>query len=139
MATVLIVEDDPDTLEGLAKLLEVNGYNTRRASNGWEALLALDKVDVDLIVCDLNMPGMTGQTFLKILHNDRRRKDLPAIVLTAMEYEDPVEKAHELGADGWFVKAKYQDQALLRAIQRRLGATPVDAIGDGDADRSALQ
>lgn len=135
MATILVVEDDRDTLEGLSKLLEVNGYRAVQASNGWEALLALDKTTVDLVICDLNMPGMTGETFVKILHNDRHRSSMPVLILTARDFDDPTAKAHELGVEGWFVKSKYHDSTLLMAVQRELdtsGAAQSSIPGKGN-------
>jgi DNA-binding response OmpR family regulator len=117
---ILIAEDDPDTSEALAIYLKRHGYDVTTASNGWEALLALDSRRVDLMVVDLMMPGMDGETLLKIVHADRRRKDMPAIVLTARDIEDSDERARRLGVSAWFTKAKYSGKDLLDAIATTL-------------------
>lgn len=127
---ILIAEDDPDTSEALALYLKRHGYDVTTASNGWEALLALDSRRVDLMVVDLMMPGMDGETLLKIVHADRRRKDMPAIVLTARDIVDSEERAQRLGVSAWFTKAKYSSKDLLKAIATTLQ-------GGGGADQAS--
>ena len=117
---ILIAEDDPDTSEALALYLKRHGYDVTTASNGWEALLALDSRHVDLMVVDLMMPGMDGETLLKIVHADRRRKEMPAIVLTARNIDDHEAKARQLGVCHWFTKARYSGKDLLDAIATTL-------------------
>src|SRR4030095_16023255 len=96
MALVLVVDDDPDTCEMLSKRLEIQGHRTICAHNGWEALLALDRRMVDLILLDVMMPGMDGVTFVKIL---RRAKDMlstPVILVTALDPSDVLERLGDL-------------------------------------------
>jgi CheY-like chemotaxis protein len=118
MAKVLVVEDDPDSLEIVSMTLEKGGHAVIRAANGWEALLALDAQHVDLIVLDLMMPGMNGSAFLRIVRNDQRRKMLPVIILTAITTGDVLRTVADLGVQEWFVKADYTAAQLLEAVER---------------------
>ena len=120
MANILLVEDEPDTLDVLARLVQKGGHHPVTARNGWEALLALDANSIDLVVLDLMMPGMDGGTFLRILRNDRRRKDLPVILVTAVTGGELLTRSLELGVDRCFHKASYSAADLVRAIDERL-------------------
>lgn len=118
MAKVLVVEDDPDSLEIVSKTLEKGGHSIVGAANGWEGLLALDAHNVDVIVLDLMMPGMNGSAFLRIVRNDQRRKSTPVIVLSALASGDLLKGTIELGVQAWFTKAEYTASDLLDAVER---------------------
>ena len=118
MARVLVVEDDPDSLEIASMTLQKGGHAVIPAGNGWEGLLALDAHHVDVIVLDLMMPGMNGSAFLRIVRNDQRRKSLPVIVLTALNAGDAVRTVVELGVQEWLLKAEYTGAQLIEAVNR---------------------
>jgi CheY-like chemotaxis protein len=118
MAKILVVEDDPDSLEVVAKTLERSGHIVVPAANGWEGLLALDAHHIDLIVLDLMMPGMNGNAFLRILRNDQRRKQLPVIILTALNGGDILRSVADLGVQEWLLKADYTTKQLTDAVDR---------------------
>jgi CheY-like chemotaxis protein len=133
MANVLVVEDDADSLEVVARLVTRAGHAPIRASNGWEALVALDERHVDVVVLDLMMPGMNGHTFLRILRHDDRRKNLPVILLTALRQGDMVAGCLNLGVGACLIKGEYHADDLFRAIDQQLAQTPgrVQWIGHG--------
>jgi CheY-like chemotaxis protein len=131
MAKVLVVEDDPDSLEIVTKTLERAGHSTVAAANGWEGLLALDAHHVDVIVLDLMMPGMNGNAFLRIIRNDQRRRFLPVIILTALNSGDVLRSVSELGVQEWLLKADYSNQQLIDAVDR-LSYPPAGARGSGE-------
>ena len=118
MARVLVVEDDPDSLEIVSRTLEKGGHVVVPAANGWEGLLALDAHHVDVIVLDLMMPGMNGSAFLRIVRNDQRRKSLPVVILTALNSGETMRTVTELGVQEWLVKADYTGTQLLDAVDR---------------------
>ena len=126
MAKVLVVEDDPDSLDMVKRTLEKAGHLTVPASNGWEALLALDAHHVDMIVLDLMMPGMNGNAFLRIVRNDQRRKAMPVIVLSALASGDLLKNTIALGVQAWFTKAEYSATDLLDAVDRLTHPLPPD-------------
>src|SRR3954470_7578482 len=116
MAKVLVLEDDPDSLDIVKRTLEKAGHLTVAASNGWEGLLALDAHNVDVIVLDLMMPGMNGNAFLRIVRNDQRRRAMPVIVLSALATGDLLKNTIELGVQAWFTKAEYTATELIDAV-----------------------
>ena len=120
MARVLVVDDDPDHCEVVSKLLQKSGYATVSASNGWEALIALDNGKYDLVLLDLMMPGMDGATFLNILRHDERRKNLPVLVVSAL-HPDQVDDAVK-GQDyqDYFQKADFKLSDLVTAVRAHL-------------------
>ena len=75
---LLLVDDDKDALDGLINILRREGYQVAGALSGYEALNALSKKSFDVIITDLNMPGMHGFT---LIHEVRKRKEPIAIVI----------------------------------------------------------
>lgn len=118
MAKVLVVEDDPDSLEIVTKTLEKGGHIVVSAANGWEALLSLDAHHIDVIVLDLMMPGMNGAAFLRIVRNDQRRKYVPVIILTALSGGEMFRTVADLGVQEWLLKADYTSAQLIETVDR---------------------
>ena len=77
---ILIVDDEKNIREGLAEYLETEGFRTVCAANGEEAWKRFNKGDIDLVITDLRMPGMSGEELLKRVISDS--PGLPVIVLT---------------------------------------------------------
>jgi DNA-binding NtrC family response regulator len=75
---LLLVDDDKDALDGLINILRREGYQVAGALSGYEALNSLSKKSFDVIITDLNMPGMHGFT---LIHEVRKRKEPIAIVI----------------------------------------------------------
>jgi DNA-binding NtrC family response regulator len=110
--TILIVDDDPAQRRLLQAAVERNGFLTRTAENGLQAVDAVDAHhDIDLVMLDLVMPGMTGQEALKEIR--QRRADLPCIVLTASGGIDTVVQAMQAGASDFFVKPASPERILV--------------------------
>src|SRR5262249_43045123 len=64
---VLVVDDEPGFLSGLTRLLQRDGHSVETATNGQEALTLLQEGGFDLLLCDLRMPALDGQTFYGLL------------------------------------------------------------------------
>jgi len=109
---VLVVDDDPDILDALSEILEVEGYQVDRARNGREALQRLEQKLPDLVLLDLMMPVMDGWEFARSLGPDARP---PIIVLSADRNVSL--KAREIGALGWLAKP-FELSELLAAVRR---------------------
>ena len=108
---VLVVDDDPDILEALSEILEVEGYDVQRARNGREALQRLEQGLPDLVLLDLMMPVMDGWEFARSLAPGARP---PIIVLSADRNVSA--KAKEIGALGWLAKP-FELSELLDAVR----------------------
>ena len=85
-ATLLVVDDDRDSREIAALLLERAGYRCRRAASGVECLAIVDAERIDLILLDVMMPGMDGFAVCSALHDRGLR--IPIILLTARDDSD---------------------------------------------------
>lgn len=99
---ILLVDDEPDFVELIRHRLQINGYCVTAASNGKEALEALQKESFDAVLLDIVMPQMDGITTLKLIR--RSDKDLPVFMLTAHSEEERFEEANKLNAAGFIVK-----------------------------------
>ncbi|HUM13424.1 MAG TPA: response regulator transcription factor [Myxococcaceae bacterium] len=111
---VLVVDDDPDILDALSEILEVEGYEVLRARNGREALQRLEQGVPDLVLLDLMMPLMDGWEFARSLGPSSRP---PIIVLSADR--NVSSKAKEIGAIGWLAKP-FELSELLSVVRRAL-------------------
>src|SRR5580704_18580173 len=113
---VLIVDDEASQRAGLAGMVNAWGMAAETASEGAEALEKLAKVPADVILTDLNMPGMDG---FELLERLRSMGDAPpAIVITAFGSADSaVKTVHELGAF-WFLEKPIQTSALEALVRR---------------------
>ncbi len=115
---MLVVDDDPDILEALAEILEVEGFEIRRARNGQEALDKLGPPRPNLILLDLMMPVMDGWEFAQKLHE---RQDIPPIPIIVLSADRNVgNKARELGAVGHLAKP-FELNELLDLVRSSLG------------------
>ena len=111
---VLVVDDDPDILDALSEILEVEGYAVQRARNGREALERLEQGLPDLVLLDLMMPVMDGWEFARSLSPHARP---PIIVLSADR--NVSSRAREIGALEWLAKP-FELSELLAAVRRAL-------------------
>lgn len=92
---VLVVDDDPDIVDIIAICLKDNGLIPEKAYNGIEALEKIKNKTVDLILLDINMPGMNGFDVIKHLKEDPKTCDIPIVVLTGTYISDD-DKKHGL-------------------------------------------
>jgi CheY-like chemotaxis protein len=84
--TILLIDDDALLRSSCASVLAHHGYSVIEASDGDAALARLDEEPLpELIVVDLEMPGMGGWEFLAILRSDRRLAELPVLIVSALE------------------------------------------------------
>jgi putative two-component system response regulator len=116
---VLLVEDNNDMRQTLARTLELAHYSVHQAENGQIALVAMEKVTPDLIVADVNMPRMNGIEFYKALRQNPRWVTIPFIFLTAADTPEDVRLGRELGVEDYVTKPVEADE-LLAIINARL-------------------
>ena|SRR5678815_1830181 len=120
MATILVVEDDQDTREIMARYLTLAGYEHVSASNGWEALLAVDQNEVDLILLDVMMPGMDGVTFLNILRNAQTKRNTPVVIVTAMSKQELSSRFRDLPVQAILPKTQELFDELMQIVRNIL-------------------
>ena len=117
---ILIVEDDPMSLELFRDLLEVSGYTTLEATDGRQGVELAKEKKPDLILMDIQLPAMDGLEATKILKVDPVTKNIPIIALTAYAMEDDEERVIQAGADGYLTKP-IRIQGFLEEVAKHLG------------------
>ncbi|MCG6928549.1 MAG: response regulator transcription factor [Acidobacteria bacterium] len=122
MKHVLIVEDDPDIVELITHYLEGEGLRVEALADGSEAFNRLKEKSFDLLVLDLQLPGMDGLSLCAALRRDPHTESLPIIMLTARGDESDRVVGLEVGADDYVVKPFSPKElvARARALFRRL-------------------
>jgi CheY-like chemotaxis protein len=95
---VLLVEDSPFLRYAFGRLLRMNGFKVREATDGREALDAVDDFHPQLVLTDLIMPVMDGIEFIARLHEDPSTVGLPIIAITADATESTERRARDAGA-----------------------------------------
>src|SRR6185312_16318556 len=105
MATVQIVDDNPDNLYVLERILRVHGHTVRVADSGSAALTMAEAEMPDLILLDLMMPGMDGFAVLERLKAKPALTDIPVIILTASDHDSShIARALSMGANDYTFK-----------------------------------
>ncbi len=111
-ATILVVDDDRDSREIAARLLERAGYRARRAESGAECLRIVEAEPVDLILLDVMMPEMDGFAVCAALHEGGRRT--PIILLTAKDDTDTRLEGMHHGVSEFLTKPINRHELLAR-------------------------
>lgn len=127
MTTILIVEDETDLVKILQSYLENGGYTVFSARRGDQGLAMWETHHPDLVLLDLNLPGMDG---LDVARAIRRKGETPIIMLTARVEEADRLIGLELGADDYITKpySPREVVARVRAVLRRAGAARTAAV-----------
>lgn len=117
--TILIIDDEKNIREGLAANFEMEGYNVRTASNGADGLKLIAKGDIDLVITDLRMPGISGEEVLSKVTSET--PGVPVIILTGHGSIDSAVDAMRHGAYDFLTKPLNLDQ-LGMIVQRALSS-----------------
>lgn len=140
MATILVIEDEPELVKVLRSYLERANFTVLTAYRGDSGLSTWEHRRPDLVILDLNLPGIDG---LDVAREIRRKTDTPIIMLTARVEEYDRLVGLELGADDYIAKpfSPREVVARVRAVLRRSGGTSAPAAllraGDVEIDREA--
>jgi two-component system alkaline phosphatase synthesis response regulator PhoP len=140
MATILIVEDEQELVKVLRSYLEQAGFSVLSAGRGDTAISVWEHKHPDLVLLDLNLPGMDG---LDVARHIRRKSDTPIIMLTARVEEADQLIGLELGADDYISKpfspriVVARVRALLRRSEAMPAATLILRIADLEIDLEA--
>src|SRR5438445_9486986 len=126
---VLIVEDEESFIEALEVGLRREGFLTRVARDGIEALTLFDAVDPDVVLLDLMLPGMSG---IDVCRQIRLKSKTPVIMVTAMDSELDTVVGLEVGADDYVTKPYRLRElvARMRAVLRRAPHASVTSMSE---------
>jgi two-component system cell cycle response regulator DivK len=101
---ILYIEDNPDNRMLTKRILVVEGYDVLEAKDGPSGLAVAEKQDLDLILVDINMPGMDGYEVTRRLRKMPKLVTVPIIALTANVLHGDREKSLDAGCDGYIQK-----------------------------------
>ncbi len=118
MAKTILVIDDSASLRQVVKMaLTGAGYNVLEAGDGQAALALLDGRQINMVVCDVNMPVMNGIEFVKAAKALPAYKFLPILMLTTESQEEKKEQGKAAGAKAWMVKP-FAPTQLVNAVAK---------------------
>ncbi len=118
--TILIIDDEKNIREGLASNFELEDYNVKTAENGEEGLKLLSNGDIDCVITDLRMPGISGEEVLRRVTSET--PGIPVIILTGHGSIDAAVEAMKNGAYNFLTKPLNLDQLNMivkRALENR--------------------
>jgi two-component system alkaline phosphatase synthesis response regulator PhoP len=142
MRRAFIVEDDPDIVELVTHYLVRDGFQVEAFGEGRAALAELQRAEADLLILDLQLPGLDGLAICREIRSRPRTCDLPVIMLTARGDEADRIVGLEMGADDYVVKpfSPKELMARVRAVLRRSGPSAgpaqINRIGELTIDRA---
>jgi two-component system sensor histidine kinase/response regulator len=111
---ILIVDDTPDNLRLLSAVLKAENYSVRKATNGEMALRAIDFASPDLILLDVQMPGMNGYELCSQLKKNVETKNIPIIFISAKDDIFDKGTAFDVGGVDYIVKPFYELEVVMR-------------------------
>jgi DNA-binding response OmpR family regulator len=130
MASIFVVEDDPDIADLIAHYLQKAGHVVKRLTSGTDVMPQLRTAPPDLVILDLMLPGMDGLLVCQAMRADASTASIPIIMLTARGDEADRIAGLELGADDYVTKPFSAKELVARvgARLRRLGSPPATGI-----------
>lgn len=135
---ILVVEDQEKLADNIRRFLEMEHYAVTVAHDGNDGLMKAMTGGVDLVILDINLPGMDGYALCATLRE--QKKNMPVLMLTARTKQQEIVHGLNLGADDYLAKPFDLDELLarVRALLRRGGEKrPVLSAGDITLDTNA--
>ena len=118
--TILVVDDEPDIVRIVTRIMESCDYQVITARDGFEALSAAQTSKPDVIILDLNLPGMNGFEVCHRLRTTEATRAIPIVMMTAAYVSiDDARRGHTSGADEYVVKP-FLREVLIHNVQRLL-------------------
>jgi DNA-binding response OmpR family regulator len=145
VAYIVAVDDDPEVLDTLGRVLEREAFDVGLANSGAEGLSLLEKRVPDALILDIIMPGMDGITICRQLRRDPRFAALPILFLTAKGSTDDIVDGLDAGADDYVIKPfelaelRARIYALLRRSVRETTTGAVLQMNDLKLDSDTYQ
>jgi two-component system, chemotaxis family, sensor kinase CheA len=116
--SILVAEDSITSRTLLKNILELAGYRVKTAIDGAEALTVLATETFDLVVSDVEMPGMSGFDLTARIRAGKRLAQLPVVLVTALDSREDRERGVDVGANAYIVKSSFDQGNLLEVVRR---------------------
>ena len=120
---ILVVDDEPDIVTYLTTLLEDNGYATRSAKDGQEALASIEEALPDLVTLDITMPEKSGVRFYRDLKENEARRHVPVIMVTGVmaEFEGFISSRRQVPPPEGYLSKPIDPHELLTRVRDLIG------------------
>jgi two-component system chemotaxis sensor kinase CheA len=118
---ILVVDDSITTRTMEKNILETHGYQVTLAVSGDEALARVAAADFDLVVTDIEMPGMNGFELTRRLKERERTREIPVVIVTSLASDEDRRKGIEVGAEAYIVKRSFDQGTLLQTVETLIG------------------
>lgn len=115
--TILVVDDVESIRMLIAMRLKVSHFKVLMASDGEQALAMIREKKPDLVILDLMLPKITGYELCRMIKFDETLKNIPVIILSALERQVDRDRASEAGADAYFIKPFELDLLIVKINQ----------------------
>jgi chemotaxis protein histidine kinase CheA/CheY-like chemotaxis protein len=120
-ATVLVVEDSAGVRELQRTILEGAGYDVLTAVDGLDGAARLQHSPVDLVLSDVEMPGMDGFTLTRTIRRTRGWENVPVVIMTSRGGDADKRAGLDAGADAYLLKSEFDQHALVDTVRRLVG------------------
>jgi diguanylate cyclase (GGDEF)-like protein len=111
---IFVVDDNPVVLKLIASILEREGFTVRTTTSGLELLTLLESIQPDLILLDIDMPGISGIETCRRIKSDPRTTEIPILIVTASNDKEHVIAGFEAGAQDYIIKPSTKEELLAR-------------------------
>ncbi len=122
MKRILVVEDNPDNMYVMDRILTHYGYTVQEAASGDEALRLLETANYDLVLMDMQMPRLDGYAAVRMLRAMPKMQDVPVIAVTANSMPGDRERTLEAGCTDYLAKP-IDTRELVRLVESYLGGS----------------
>lgn len=117
---ILIVEDDRSLQNALVEIITQEGFETESAFDGEDGLVKAGTFMPDLILLDIILPKKNGFEFLAEIKEDDSLKNIPVLIVTNLEEIENIQKAIDLGATNYIVKADFSLKEIMKKIRENI-------------------
>lgn len=117
MSTILIIDDSPTEAQAVTAILERNGFTVAWAKEAQKGIETAKKINPDLILMDVVMPGMNGFQATRRISRDAELKHIPIIILTTKDQQTDMIWGQKQGAKAYIVKPATESE-LIQEINR---------------------
>ena len=120
---VLVVDDEPDTLDFLTTVLEDNGYATVSARDGAEAMTELEARVPDLVTLDITMPKRSGVAVYRMLREEGRLQSVPVIIVTGIsdDFEPFISTRRQVPPPDGYIHKPVDHEKLMDLVRESIG------------------
>lgn len=118
-AVILVIDNDPLTLTGVAAVLDMSGYECYCARDAEAALKAARHQSLDLIICDVNLGGESGLALCRDLKAETGVEDVPVMFVSSLQTADIVRRTHEAGG-AYYLRKPFDPDVLVELVDKAL-------------------